>query len=75
MKASKTESRLETGFYQPKTGLPKRPVLTSLIQTTGTKCLCPQQSTCREQNDGNALHSWVCTAVSFLSQPRQTIHY
>src|SRR6218665_1515498 len=30
-KASKTENRFETGFQQPKTGLPRKPVLTSLI--------------------------------------------
>jgi len=30
MKASKTENRFETGFHQPKTGLPKELVLTSL---------------------------------------------
>ena len=31
MKASKTENRFETSFQQAKTGLPKKPVLTSLI--------------------------------------------
>ena len=33
MKVSKIENRLKTGFQQPKTGLPKKPVLTSLIHT------------------------------------------
>ena len=31
MKVSKTENRFKTGFQQPKTGLPKKPVLTSLV--------------------------------------------
>jgi len=31
MKVSKTENRFQTGFQQPKTGLPKNPVLTSLF--------------------------------------------
>ena len=31
MKVTKTEIRFKTGFQQPKTGLPKKPVLTSLI--------------------------------------------
>src|SRR6218665_1065519 len=30
MKVTKTEIRFKTGFQQPKTGLPKKPVLTSL---------------------------------------------
>jgi len=30
MKVSKTENRFKTGFQQPKTGLLKKPVLTSL---------------------------------------------
>ena len=30
MKVSKTENRFKTGFQQPKTGFPKKPVLTSL---------------------------------------------
>ena len=32
MKVSKTENRFETGFQQPKTGFPKKTVLTSLIR-------------------------------------------
>jgi len=32
MKITKTEIRLKTGFQQPKTGLPKTPVLTSLLK-------------------------------------------
>jgi len=31
MKVTKTEIRFKTGFQQPKTGLPKKPVLKSLI--------------------------------------------
>ena len=31
MKVTKTEIRFKTGFQQPKTGLPKKPVLTSLL--------------------------------------------
>ena len=31
MKVTKTEIRFKTGFQQPKTGLPKKPVLTSLV--------------------------------------------
>ena len=31
MKVTKTEIRFKTGFQQPKTGLPTKPVLTSLI--------------------------------------------
>jgi len=31
MKVTKTEIRFKTGFQQPKTGFPKKPVLTSLI--------------------------------------------
>jgi len=34
MKVTKTEIRFKTGFQQPKTGLPKKPVLTSLVKTT-----------------------------------------
>jgi len=30
MKVTKTEIRFKTGFQQPKTGFPKKPVLTSL---------------------------------------------
>ena len=30
MKVTKTEIHFKTGFQQPKTGLPKKPVLTSL---------------------------------------------
>jgi len=33
MKVTKTEIRFKTGFQQPKTGLPKKPVLTSLLLT------------------------------------------
>jgi len=33
MKVIKTEIRFKTGFQQPKTGFPKNPVLTSLVQT------------------------------------------
>ena|SRR6218665_1212566 len=33
MKVTKTEIRIKTGFQQPKTGLPKKPVLTSLETT------------------------------------------
>ena len=33
MKVTKTEIRFKTGFQQPKTGLPKKPVLTSLVLT------------------------------------------
>ena len=33
MKVTKTEIRFKTGFQQPKTGLPKKPVLTSLSQS------------------------------------------
>jgi len=32
MKVSKTEIRFKTGFQQPKIGLPKTPVLTSLVK-------------------------------------------
>ena len=32
MKVTKTEIRFKTGFQQPKTGLPKKPVLTSLAK-------------------------------------------
>jgi len=31
MKACKTENWFQTGFQQPKTGLPNNPVLTSLV--------------------------------------------
>jgi len=31
MKVSKTENRFKSGFQQPKTGLPKKPVLTSRV--------------------------------------------
>jgi len=31
MKVIKTEIRFKTGFQQPKTGLPKKTVLTSLV--------------------------------------------
>jgi len=31
MKVTKTEIRFKTGFQQPKTGLPKKPVLTSVV--------------------------------------------
>jgi len=31
MKASKTENQFETGFQQPKTGLPRKSVLKSLV--------------------------------------------
>src|SRR6218665_252104 len=34
MKVTKTEIRFKTGFQQPKTGLPKKPVLTSLNATS-----------------------------------------
>jgi len=30
MKVTKTEIRFKTGFQKPKTGLPKKPVITSL---------------------------------------------
>ena len=30
MKVTKTEIRFKTGFHKPKTGLPKKPVITSL---------------------------------------------
>jgi len=33
MKVSKTENRFKTGFQQPKTGLPKKPVLASLLKS------------------------------------------
>ena len=33
MKISKTENQFKTGFQQPKTGFPKNPVLTSLVDT------------------------------------------
>jgi len=39
MKASKTDDLFETGFQQPKTGLPKKPVLTSLFQCAALKLL------------------------------------
>ena len=32
MKVTKTEIRFKTGFQQPKTGFPKKPVLTSLVR-------------------------------------------
>ena len=32
MKVSKTDNRFSTGFPKPITGLPKQPILTSLIQ-------------------------------------------
>src|SRR6218665_3360589 len=34
MKVSKTENRFKTCFQQPKTGFPKKPVLTSLNRTS-----------------------------------------
>jgi len=34
MKVSKTEIRFKTGFQQPKTGLPKISVLTSLVESS-----------------------------------------
>jgi len=43
MKVTKTEIRFKTGFQQPKTGLPKKPVLTSLIWYTYIQkyvCIC-----------------------------------
>ena len=33
MKVSKTDNRVKTGFPKPITGLPKKPILTSLVFT------------------------------------------
>jgi len=33
MKDNETENRFQTSFQQPKTGLPRNPVLTSLLAT------------------------------------------
>ena len=36
MKVSKTENRFKIGFQEPKTGFPKKPVLTSLVTDTNS---------------------------------------
>ena len=44
MKVTKTEIRFKTGFQQPKTGLPKKPVLTSLdVFQPFERCLPAEQ--------------------------------
>jgi len=37
MKVTKTDNRFITGFPKPISGLPKNPILTSLIQITNTE--------------------------------------
>ena len=43
MKVTKTEIRFKTGFQQPKTGLPKKPVLTSLLPTACSGICLPRK--------------------------------
>src|SRR6218665_1641119 len=54
MKASKTDNRFKTGFAKPITGLPKKPILTSLLSTLGpfTFIVLPM-----------TVHYWVCTVL------------
>ncbi len=40
MKVSKTDNRFKTGFPKPITGLPKKPILTSLIRLLYIAILC-----------------------------------
>ena len=56
MKVTKTEIRFKTGFQQPKTGLPKKSVLTSLFRTQGTKHTTEPPCPRYVNSHGNLLH-------------------